>query len=384
MPKRLRRLAVLFPDTHPANRTMLTAIGEGFAQQGVEVFGGLGLRDEERLVGFLRETRPDAVFDVNRCRDQIPFLPRTIRHICWMIDAGNRPLAEIRGSELTYFFGANWLRQYPHRHEAQVGWLPPGFCPRSYRPGLLPLRCDLLFAGHIPRPWTEAERARPVFRQGQREIVFGQLVDLVDRAWDGANHANFANDQYFEWALSLLDQAEDIRLDRRQAQPLFYDIACRLMRGLGRRRLLDLAVASQRSLVLYGSENFRLYPAYAPAYQRFVETAAELAALYQSAGLTLHDGVGVHFRTFDCMGAGGLICYARSPDDDVFGGINTCFEPDLHYVSVTPQTFSDQVERYLSDEGARRRLADAAARRVHRDHTWAKRTEQILADLDRL
>jgi hypothetical protein len=382
MRKRLGRLVVLFPDAQPANGTMLAAIRQGFAEQGVKVFGGLGLRDEERLVGFLRETRPDAVLDINRCRDQIPFLPAGIRHICWMIDPGACPLAEIRGSELTYFFGANWLRQYPHRHEGQAGWLPPGFCPRSYQPGLLPLRWDLLFAGDIPQPWTGAERARPVSCQGQREILFGELVDLVDRNWDSAEHANFANDQYFEWALSLLDQAEGIRLDRLQAQPLFYDIACRLMQGLSRRRLLDRAVASKRSLVLYGSENFRRYPAYASAYQRFIAAPTELAALYQSARLTLHDGVGVHFRTFDCMGAGGVICYARSPDDDLFGGINTCFEPGVHYVSVTPETFSDQLGRYLADERARRRLAEAASRRVHRDHTWATRTKKILTDLE--
>lgn len=167
------RLSVFLPRPTGFYRGLLPQMLRGFEQAGFEVSGTTEHLGEAELLEWCRSHKTDVVFEMNRPRAEVPFLPRSIRHITWVVDFLGRTEEQIHGSDLTYFFTTGWVMAFPY--DTFSDWLPPGSCPDTYAPNDAPFESDVSVAGHVPPPWSDAELARNVSRTA-RPMQFGDLL----------------------------------------------------------------------------------------------------------------------------------------------------------------------------------------------------------------
>ncbi|OQX19095.1 MAG: hypothetical protein BWK76_05545 [Desulfobulbaceae bacterium A2] len=373
---RLRRLALFLPAETPFYRQLFTAMKQGFAAHGVEVFGGCRLLGQSELLERLAAWRVAVVLEMNRTRNALPDLPASIRHIAWIVDTNGRHGAYFAGSDILYFFGAPWLSHHPHNDHQLMDWLPPGASPELYPYSERPFDSVLSFVGHIPRQWNVAECERVV----APGLTFGELYPRLLEYWAGMERKNFANDQYLQSAETLI--CELIGQEVVLADPVLrYDIGCRSVRMMNRTEFVSMALAASTDLRLYGPDNWGDWPEFAPHYVGFLSTPEEMVTVYQGSRCNLHEGVGPHFRSFDCMAAGGVLLYRRSPDDREYGGLATLFEPGVHYIDCDVDDIREQVAACAGDAQRCRSIGQAAAGEIRARHTWAHRAGKILADL---
>ncbi|MEO5328722.1 MAG: glycosyltransferase [Magnetococcus sp. THC-1_WYH] len=379
----MKKLAIFLPAPTPFYQTLLQQLTTAFARTGLSVHGGTTLLGEEELILFCRSFQPDAIFEMNRCRWEIPALPPSVRHISWIVDTLGRPMERLGGSDLLYFFGYNWFVRHPRTGSTVVDWLPPGSCQRTYHfeewhEGIH--SCS--FVGHISFPWSQEELQRPLMTESDRVIRFQDFLPEYESVLQKNAQRGFDNDDYVRLGLEVMTQRLEIhpQLDL----VLRYDIGCRVIRMRNRQRLLDLALATGTEPIFHGTGGWQAWPKYQPFFQGPLEDPNDVCRLYQDSRVNLHEGVGIHFRSMDCMSSGGVLFYLASEDDDQPGGINTLFSPETHFVSATVENFSMKFEEIMHHPEKRRQIARNAAREIRAHHTWDHRAARILADLGQL
>ncbi len=130
------RIAIFLPRPTPFYITLFQGIKKGFEKVGFTVSGQVENLGRDALLKFCRKFKPHTIFEMNRSRAQIPWLPKEIVHIAWIVDLlGNRP-EHYRNSEVIYFFEEPLARTYNDLYhvkfhktpETLVDWLPPRFC----------------------------------------------------------------------------------------------------------------------------------------------------------------------------------------------------------------------------------------------------------------
>jgi spore maturation protein CgeB len=111
---------------------------------------------------------------------------------------------------------------------------------------------------------------------------------------------------------------------------------------------------------------------------RYVTGRAKALAFSEAAIVlnTLHPGEvrSVNTRLFEAAGCGGFVLTHASPDLDryfVEGEEVVAFE--------SPSDLREAVRHYLAHPDERRRIASAGQARAHRDHTFARRLDELLA-----
>jgi hypothetical protein len=103
--------------------------------------------------------------------------------------------------------------------------------------------------------------------------------------------------------------------------------------------------------------------------------------VYARSRINLHEGAGVHFRSMDIMSTGGLLFFRESPEDHLPGGMNSLFEPDVHYVPFTIDNLPHRIAELLADPERAARIRRNAAAEIARAHTWECRARDILRDV---
>lgn len=156
-------------------------------------------------------------------------------------------------------------------------------------------------------------------------------------------------------------------------------------RIMDRELLVQLAGAVSSSLELWGpgldSHEFAR-----PYFKGVIDDQDELLRMYCRSKINLANnthGLGMHSRTLECMAVGGFIFMHTSPHDADSGGMRSCFEPEVHYGTFTPENFHDEAKRWLADDKKRLQVGEAARALVQSDHRWTNRAQQILDDLER-
>ena len=114
------RLSVFLPRPTGFYRGLLPQMLRGFEQAGFEVSGTTEHLGEAELLDWCRSHKTDVVFEMNRTRSEVPFLPRSILHISWVVDFLGRTEAQIQGSDLTYFFTTGWVTAHPSLADARA------------------------------------------------------------------------------------------------------------------------------------------------------------------------------------------------------------------------------------------------------------------------
>jgi hypothetical protein len=107
--------------------------------------------------------------------------------------------------------------------------------------------------------------------------------------------------------------------------------------------------------------------------------ARELGAIYSQARIGFNYAIrdDVNMRVFETLAAGTLLVTNRLPHDDL---ARLGLEEGTHYVAYgRPGELMPGIDRYLADESARRRIAQAGHRHVLAGHSYAHRLQQMLA-----
>ncbi|TPV92937.1 MAG: glycosyltransferase [Myxococcales bacterium FL481] len=377
---RVNRVSIFLPRDNDFYRGLLRQMQRGFEASGVECCGQTNLLGPDELDHWCRTRQPDLVLEMNRPRIDADGLPHDVLHACWIVDLHARPISEFRDSELTYLFCNAWAGFYPNG--GFFRWLGPGWCPIDYPQRRdEPFEYDLSFAGHIPNPWTRGELDRDV-TGGAGCTTFGDLLPLVEQALRRHRRSGRRSHRPPTAFLSEVDAycrslcGRDLVAD----DVLRYDLLARVGRTLNRTDLLDAVVRSSTSLAIYGPENWTRWPQYAPFYRGWLSHPAQLHRSALESRANLHEGVGIHFRSMNVMGSGGLLAYRGRASEQEPGGLQHEFSPHVHYVPIEIDTLSSDLEPYLSDPARAQTIREEASREIAARHQWKHRAQGILRD----
>jgi hypothetical protein len=390
------KLSVFLPRPTGFYRGLLPQMLRGFEQAGFEVSGTTELLGEAEMLDWCRSHETDVVFEMNRTRSEVPFLPPSIRHISWVVDFLGRTEEQIKGSDLTYFFTTGWVMAFPY--DTFSDWLPPGSCPTTYAPSGAPFESDVSVAGHVPPPWSQAELTRNVSRTA-RPMLFGDLLpqyqsylaeverDILTQFPDHGTYWDEIN------RLVSAATGDGIAPD----PAVKYDLLGRLPRTGLRPSMVSEALGAGHSLRIFGTKGWTAWPELAPHYRGFLDEPADLARVYTSSRINLHEGVGMHFRSMDCLAAGSLLFYCtRRKSTDPQGPWNwrrpsgnmSDYQPPLlpgeHYVEYYPGELAEKSRYYLAHPEQIEKLRHNARQAILEGHTWRHRALKIAADLEKL
>ena len=117
-----------------------------------------------------------------------------------------------------------------------------------------------------------------------------------------------------------------------------------------------------------------------------ISSEKELFSIYKKTKINLYNnthGLGMHSKTFEIMINGGFFALPKSKKNYLKGGINEYFNENEHFVTFSPEKFDDLIENWMFNTEKRIKIGNNARKLVLSDHTWEKRIEKILRDLDR-
>lgn len=369
----------------------------GFEQAGFEVSGSTELLAEAELLAWCREHRTDVVFEMNRTRSEVPFLPPEIRHVSWIVDFLGRSEAQIRGSDITYFFTTGWVAAFAY--DTFADWLPPGTCPTTYAPRRVALAADVSVAGHVPAPWTESELCRNLSRTGRSLLfrdflpVFQDYLTVTERRLntqpgpEDVNHGTL----WAEVNRIVSAATGDVIVD----DPVIkYDLLGRLPRTGLRPAMVREALDAGYSTRIYGTRGWSAWPEFAPHYRGFLEQPLELSRAYESSRMNLHEGEGMHFRSLDCLASGGVLFYCTPrKSTDRRGGWSYCPPgaklelpsglpaPGQHFVEYYPGELAEKARYYAAHPRECDALRERARTTICEHHTWRHRALKVARDL---
>ena len=309
----MKKVLLYLPYDSDFYKGLYEQIKRGFEQVGWHMEGGCGYLEGPLLIRKIESFKPDFIFEMNRTKSELNIACLGIPHVCWLVDYWGRTAGQIKGSDILYLFSHAWLTEYKD-YDGLIDVLYPGTDIDLYATcrGERSNRA-ILFLGHLPKIWEEAELNRRIYLSGNRVVQFKQVVDLV-------HHFSINPVDYQKNAIStkafLRNQLKTQYLDTYGDQALFYDIFTRAFREGRRVGVMSQLVKHFDEVQIYGSENWLQREIFAHFYKGFLHTPQAMSKVLNQACFLLHDGAMPHFRTFDGMAAG---CMVLKPDVSDYG-----------------------------------------------------------------
>ncbi|MGE5470065.1 MAG: glycosyltransferase [Bacteroidota bacterium] len=399
--KPIRKLTLALPSRNDYYVNIALGMMKAFARRGVECLIAEDASQPEAFRRHLRENRPDAVFEINRTRNQSgDLIPPDIPHIAWLQDMrchGRLHCAdrEFGGSEIIYTllhpenFGLD-PADYP---EAKWGVLHTGIDSDIFHPDSK-TREQRRFAlcGYLPA------LIRPEFGDSTRVLAGnGKSISLSE-----LQTCLLVEHQAGIGKLNLPD-IHRIILDKinrtcgsEMTLPEFYEVfgqpesfdglPCllyldtELPRIPERTQLIDTAIRLG-GLEIYGPATWLSWARYQPYYRRMLVWRSELAEIYRTTRINLHNGAfGMHSRVLECMACGGAIAVNATDFDHKGQDISANFEEGIHYIRYDFADVDTVLADYAADPQRLAAMGRAAAEVVTARHQWVNRIDTILAD----
>jgi len=363
---------------------------KSFDQAGIKVSGCCRLLSESEMYLWLGHNKPDAIFEMNRVKDDIPILyDLGIPHITWIVDFQGRTENHIKGSDITYFFEPGWDTNY------DVGglqdWLPPGTCTKTFTPCQLihGVDAEFSFIGHIPKPWSDEELMRKIDSESEatfEALLYSYEKYLQDTKYEIKTH-NDLEDIIKNICHKLSINENSLDTD------IYYDLMERTKRLNNRVELLNFALKKSDSVAIYGSPNWKEWPAYKKYYKYFIDCSNEMNVIHQTSMINLHDGVSFHFRAIDCMASGGVVFfYDNNVGQNYRGrrelapvrGLHDFFDHQWHFYTFRENNFDDVYENFIRNNDSQNKAKSEMINIINSHHTWGHRVNKILNDIESL
>ncbi|MEO5377436.1 MAG: glycosyltransferase [Magnetococcus sp. DMHC-6] len=379
----MNRIVISLPSDSSFNHTLANDISLGFEELGMEVRTMLHQPRGDDLRRLCDAYQPDAFFEMNRCRDELPELPKEIPHICWLVDSKGYRVSHFTGSEILYFFCWFFMQDHDQKGSLLLDWMPPGYNPRHYFEEDGEYLTDISFAGHMSPPWTRRELDRVIYSDSEwGTLKFEEVATWVEQDLHGRDTTGWGLNAYLDHSLAYI--AARIGKVVEPDLTIQYDLSQRLYLRMARRhKLLNgvMAMNPMPTLTIHGTHGWGKWPEYAPYYRGYLDEPTALRRLYRTSRINLHEGPGVHFRSLDCMASGGVLFFMETPEDVSLGRLESIFQPDVHYIHFTPENFAEKATKLLENPVNLRQIAANAAQEVRQRHTWRHRAEKIREDL---
>ncbi|MET0100132.1 MAG: glycosyltransferase [Sedimenticola sp.] len=368
----------MLPRDNNFYRELFYSIREGFEEIGVSVIGSLDYLTDFQLNEYCRENKISAVIEMNRSRNERPELDKNIIHISWVVDLRGHSLDYYQDSEITYFFNSDWSEVYNSKSGQLYDWLAPGFDPKRYR--ILTTKdkkSDMSFVGHIPNPWNNDDLSRIV--DENNNIRFSSIVDdISEQCEKNGGWRSLTGKEYIALVHGVMRKYtgkvyfEDTTLR--------YDTEVRTSRILSRTDTIDMALEMSQSLRIYGSENWKNWPRYKSKYVEYLNSSEAINNVFHSSKLNLHDGVGFHFRSINCIGSGAPLLYRHRPVlSGSKGALWNHFDPGKHFLLLDDDVHG--IEKYLHNPKGSELDLQKARYIALSEHSWRARANQIMSDI---
>ena len=156
-------------------------------------------------------------------------------------------------------------------------------------------------------------------------------------------------------------------------------------RFLDRIELARLLSKHSFNFALFGKEwkNYSEFDSFAGNH---ISKQEELFEIYKKTKINLYNnthGLGMHSKVFEIFANAGFLALPKSKKNFLAAGINEGFNENEHFITFTSENFEDLVNDWLFDTQKRVEIGKNARKIVINEHTWKKRTQQILEDLQR-
>lgn len=377
----ISHISIFLPNDSSFYRRLFGCLEKSFVRAGIEVSGCCRLLTESEMYYWLNRYKPDAVFEMNRVKDDIPILhERGIPHITWIVDFQGRTQNHIKGSDITYFFEPGWDTNYDAG--GLQDWLPPGTCTKTFTPcqSIHGIDAEFSFIGHIPKPWSDEELSRKVDLES--ETTFDALLQ---------DYEKYLQDTKFE--IKTHKDLEDIiknickKLTINESDldaGIYYDLMEKTKRLSNRVELLDFALKKSDSIAIYGSPNWNKWPSYQKYYKYFIDCPNEMNVIHQSSSVNLHDGVSFHFRAIDCMASGGDVFWYDTSVGTGGRGLHDFFENQWHFYTFRRENFDEVYENFKRNSESNGEAKNDMISIINSHHTWDHRVNKIIKDINSL
>lgn len=379
----ITHISIFLPNDTSFYRRVFRCLEKSFEQAGVKVSGGCRLLTESEMYLWLSNNKPDAVFEMNRVKDDIPILHDfSIPHITWIVDFKGRTGNHIRGSDITYFFDPGWNINY------DVGgmqdWLPPGACIKTFTPLQLNhgIEAEFSFIGHIPKSWSDEELSRKI--DSESDATFEMLLHDYQKYLEGSKFVIKTHND-LEDIIKNICKKLSIKESSLDAE-IYYDLIEKTKRLSNRVELLNFALKKSESVAIYGSTNWKEWPDYQKYYKYFIDCPNEINVIHQSSMINLHDGVSFHFRAIDCMASGGVIFWYDNSSVKVEQGLHNFFDDQWHFYAFREDDYDEVYEDFKrnSDSKKRNKAKNEMISLINSYHTWDHRVNKIIKDIEAL
>jgi spore maturation protein CgeB len=363
------------------NQTL--GLKRGFEELGVEAHVGWPHLNERALSCFVDNYQPDFVLEIDRFPSQIPGYNPAVRHITWIHNHavhGRRVLEDAWGSHAVYT--ALLLKVYGHEdfNGGDYRFLPMATDPEIFTDTETPELFDFSFVGHMYEPLNEGMLNIVAGHDDGRPVPMSELIDRFLAA--GFRHSNADNNEIYSFLTDFYRRSDPNFTVEQLPAPLktFFDE--RLIRLVDRTQVIDTLLSISTQVAFYGNPEWEKWPHYAPHYFGAINRGRELAQLFRSTRVNIHNGpVTMHNRVLDIMCCGKAAMVSRSRWDGEISSLKSYFTPGEDYLSYDNDDLAEVAERALRDGDLRRRVGANARRRILEGHTWRHRAAFIIDDL---
>jgi len=358
-----KKVLLYLASNSPFYTNLYPSIKRGFEEAGCLVEGGHYLLGSKELIKKIETFQPDFVFEMNRVKKEIENFPSDMIHICWVVDFWGRTHQEFQGSDILYTWAKDWVKQFKKADMTNVDYLAPATDKTIYKPLYKGKKeSDFVFLGHISKKWTSSELTRVVGKMKNKDVYFDDLLPLINKFVLSRDH-----DCSFLDSLAL----NGIYLTKPINKTLLYDISSRSFRQARREFYLDMYLKLDKTISIYGSENWKSYKRFKNFYKGYIENPKELNLAMQRANILLHDGNYPHFRTFDAMASGTIVAAILD------------FKANEDYISVDIYNGSVSLE-VLNNKKMLEEIAQNAKKKVLAKHLWVHRALKVIEDVEKL
>ena len=358
----------------PFYQNLYPSIKKGFEEAGCEVHGDANLLAKKELIEKIKLFKPDFVFEMNRVKSEIENFPKGVIHICWLVDFWGRVHDELKGSDILYVWADEWVKHFQKIGMKEVYHLPPATDKTIYKPLKLKKRYDFIFLGHISKNWTDEELSRKIGFKDKKIVYFKDLLPYAKKYVTAKNN----NVSFLD---SLAD--ENIILNNSIDKTIIYDISNRTYRQIRREYFIDVFTKTSDNIVIYGSENWKLYDGYSSYYKGYISKPNEINRAICESNILLHDGNYPHFRTFDAMASGVVVAAAQPPDNFDNPWRKLGFKDGEDYINV--DIYSKKIDiKLFKDKNLLKKISQNAKEKVLKEHLWVHRAQRVLKDVSDL